>query len=180
MREIISKAASSGLDFTRRGALKSFLARIDIEQDTYDMVYTTIKNMSFEKDFCKIPYDNRIVFLPQCLRNANECPAELGKDGYRCKKCGKCPIGEVFALAEELGYKGVYIVPGSSLVRNIIDRDRPRAVVGVACYLELAETMEHVALLDTIPQGVPLLKDGCVDTIADMEKVKGTMRLYIG
>ncbi len=171
MKEIISKAASSGLDFTRGSAIKSFLSRLDMDPEGYDVVYTAIKNMAFEKEFKRTPCSNRLVFLPQCLRNSKECVAELTEDGYECKKCGKCSIGEIVEEAERLGYKGVYIVPGASLVKKIIKRERPAAVVGVACYLELVETMDQVALMGTIPQGIHLLKDGCVDTKVSIDKV---------
>ncbi len=177
MKDILSKAASSGLDFTRRGALKSFLSRLDIDPEGYDAVYITIKNMAFEREFKRMPFSNRLVFLPQCLKNSSECTAELTEDGYVCKKCGKCSIKEIMEEAESLGYKGVYIVPGGSLVKKIIERERPGAVVGVACYLELVETMEQVALMGTIPQGVHLYKDGCVDTAVNVDKVIEMLKL---
>lgn len=179
MREIISKAASSGLDFTRRGALKSFLSKIDIDPESYDIAFTIIKNSAYERDFARIPYCDRIVFLPHCMKNIEGCKAKLTEDGLRCLRCGKCGIGEIFELAEDLGYRGVYVAPGSSLVKKLILREKPRAVLGVACYLELAEAMEHISLLGTIPQGVPLVKDGCVNTMVDISRVKQVMRKLI-
>ncbi len=177
MKDILSKAASSGLDFTRRGALKSFLSRLDMDPEGYDAIYITIKNMAFRKEFKRVPFSNRLVFLPQCLKSSKECPAKLTEYGYECKKCGKCSIAEIIEEAEELGYKGVYIVPGGSLVKKIIEKERPGAVAGVACYLELVETMEQVALMGTIPQGVPLTKDGCVDTSVIVDKVKEMLEM---
>jgi len=177
MKEIVSKAMSSGMDLTRRGAVKAFLKRLDIDQDLYDRVYTELKNKAFEKEFKKVPFEDRIIFIPQCMRNSKKCQAELADDGYECKRCGACDIDEIISLADDLGYKKVYIVPGGSMVRKIIKKTNPGAVIGVACILEIAEAMELAVVHDVNPQGVSLLKDGCKDTIADMDELKRVMRM---
>lgn len=171
MREVISKAMSSGLDFTRRGALKSFLNKLDIDEGLYDKVYVTIKNMAYEEDFKNTPNKDIIIFLPQCLRNSEECKAEIGDFGYECKRCGSCSISEIIDVAEEKNYSDVFIVPGGSMVRRIAKKYRPRAVVGVACHYELVEAIEFCTIHDIPPQGVPLLVDGCKDTKVDKEKL---------
>lgn len=177
MKEIVSKAMSSGMDFTRRGAAKVFLKRLDIDQDLYDNVYVAIKNQAFERDFKRTPYEERVIFVPQCLRDSKKCKAELKDDGYECSRCGACDIDEVISLAEELGYRDVYIVPGGSMVRNIIQKTDPSAIIGVACSMEIAEAMELATVHNVNPQGVPLLKDGCKDTLADMDELKRVMRM---
>ena len=35
MKEIISRAMSSGLDFTQRGVLKSFIVRMNIDEERF-------------------------------------------------------------------------------------------------------------------------------------------------
>jgi len=171
MKEIISKAMSSGLDFTRRGALKSFLNRMDIEEELYDKVYITIKNIAHKKDLEETKKENIIIFLPQCLMNSEDCEAELTDNGYECLHCGGCSISEVVKTAEELGYGGVYIVPGGSLVRNIIKEEKPSAVIGVACNYELVEAIEYSTIHGIAVQAIPLLRDGCKDTEMDKEEL---------
>ncbi len=177
MKEIVSKAMSSGLDLTRRGAVKSFLKRLDIDQDLYDRLYTEIKNKAMKTDFKKVPFKERIIFVPQCMRNSKKCQAELEDYGYECKRCGACDIDDIISLADELGYKKVYIVPGGSMVRNIIKKTKPGAVIGVACILEIAEAMELAVVHNVNPQGVCLLKDGCKDTIVDMDELENVMKM---
>ncbi|MFW6142165.1 MAG: DUF116 domain-containing protein [Candidatus Saliniplasma sp.] len=171
MKEVISKAMSSGLDFTRRGALKSFLNKIEIDEDLYDQVYITIKNKAYKKVFDETPKRDIIIFLPQCLRNTEKCEAELTDEGYKCNHCGACSISNIIKNSEELGYGGVFVVPGGSLVRNIIKNKRPGAVVGVACNYELVEGIEHATIHNVPTQGIPLLRDGCKDTEVDEEEV---------
>ncbi len=176
MRDIISRAMSSGMDFTRGSVIKAFLARLDIDQDMYDRVYIALKNMAFKQDFSNTHFDDRIVLLPHCLRNVEKCKAEFTELGYICEKCGECDIGDIKKLADELGYMGVYVIPGGSMARKVMEETKPAAVVGVACFLELAENMEQVVVYHIIPQGVPLLKDGCIDTVVDTIELKRVLK----
>ncbi|MGM0406048.1 MAG: DUF116 domain-containing protein [Thermoplasmatota archaeon] len=171
MKEVISKAMSSGLDFTRRGALKSFLNRMDIDEDLYDQVYIVIKNRSYKKEFENTPKRDIIIFLPQCLRNSEKCEAELTDKGYECKHCGGCSISTIIKSANKLGYSDVFVVPGGSLVRSIIKEKRPGAIVGVACNYELVEGIEHASVHGIPTQSIPLLRGGCKDTKVDEEEV---------
>lgn len=178
MREIISRAMSSGLDFTQRGVLKSFLVRINIDEERFDEVYTAIKNSALEKEFKKVPYQDRFIFLPQCLRDSSDCEAELTDRGYECARCGRCSIDEIIEYAVDLGYQKdrIYISPGSSLVKKVVKNENPRAVIGVACYSEVVEGMKLSHVYNIPIQGVSLLKDGCKDTIVDMEKLKEVLK----
>ncbi|MFO7791508.1 MAG: DUF116 domain-containing protein [Candidatus Saliniplasma sp.] len=171
MKEVISKAMSSGLDFTRRGALKSFLNKMEIDEDLYDKVYIAIKNRAYKDRFDDTPKENIIIFLPQCLRNSEECEAELTDEGYKCNHCGACSISKIIKTAEDLGYMGVFVVPGGSLVRNIMKKKQPRAVVGIACNYELVEGIEHASIHGIPTQSIPLLRGGCKDTEVDEEEV---------
>ena len=171
MREIISKAMSSGLDFTRRGALKSFLNKMDVEEELYDKVYITIKNIAHKNELEGIKKERILIFLPQCLMSSADCEAELTDSGSKCLHCGSCSISEVVKTAEELGYGGVYIVPGGSLVRKIIKDEKPEAVIGVACHYELVEAIEYCTIHSIHVHGIPLLRDGCKDTKMDKEEL---------
>ena len=178
MKEIISRAMSSGLDFTQRGVLKSFLVRMNIDEERYDEIYTIIKNSALEDEFSKIPYKDRYIFLPQCLRDSSDCEAELTDHGYECNRCGNCSIDEIIEYAVDLGYDKdrIYISPGSSLVKKIVKNENPRAIIGVACFSEVVEGIKLSHVFDVPVQGVPLLKDGCKDTVVDMDKLKKVLR----
>lgn len=176
MKDIISRAMSSGLDFTSGGALKSFLNRFEIDEELYDKTYVKIKNMAFESEFKETPNSKIIIFLPQCLRDSQDCEADLTDEGYVCNRCGNCVIDEVFELAERHEYKGVYIVPGGSMVRKIMKEYEPEAVIGVGCYPELVEAMEFSSVYNIPPQGVSLTKAGCKDTEMNKEELFKVIR----
>ncbi len=177
MKEIISKAMSSGLDFSQKGVLKSFLYKMDIDEETYDRVYVHLKNNSLEEKVSQVGFENRIVLLPHCLMSPNGCEAENGKYGYKCKKCGGCVIEEIVEIAEDLGYKDIFIVPGSSMAKNILKKMDPDAVISVACFSELVEGFEASHVYSIPIQGIPLSKEGCMNTEVDIEEVKERLQI---
>ncbi len=127
-------------------------------------------NRLYEKEFRNVPFSERIIFLPHCLRS-RECKAETCAEGVRCINCGKCNIGLFKKEAEELGYH-IFIVPGFSMVKKIIGEYKPKAVLGVSCLNELNKAKDEVNGKKIILQGLALLKDGCVDTEADWDKIR--------
>ena len=120
--------------------------------------------------FKETPYKDRAIFLPQCLRNP-DCKAKTTEDGIQCLSCGKCNISKFKKQVEALGYK-FFIVPGFSLTKKLIKKYKPKAVLGVGCIDELNEAKETIKKSNIIAQGLPLLKDGCVNTEVDWEKLR--------
>jgi len=60
-----------------------------------DVVGTEIRNILFRNTFAQVPYNERIIVVPQCLRSA-ECPAKFNSiEGAKCMECGKCKIKEI-------------------------------------------------------------------------------------
>jgi uncharacterized protein len=135
-----------------------------------DTIMVDVANRVYERSFRRLPNEQRVVFLPQCLRHP-ECPAKLGTEGIECVLCGRCPIGENKVLLEGKRIR-VFIVPGASFIKRMLKKYRYRGVVGVGCMLEIKEGMSMVGTAGLIPQGVPLLKDGCVATTVRWNKIK--------
>ncbi|MFP4000617.1 MAG: DUF116 domain-containing protein [Thermoplasmata archaeon] len=168
---------SSGLDFSQKGVLKSFLYKMDIDEETYDRVYVQIKNNAMKDKVSKIPFKDRMVMVPQCLRDPENCEAELGEWGHECNRCGKCDVDKIMEIAEDLGYGGVYIVPGSSMAKKLLKKKNYGAVVAVACHSELVEGFEAAHVFNVLAQGIPLKKEGCVNTEADLREIKEKLRI---
>jgi hypothetical protein len=170
MKSLIQKLISTGADLSTRKALKNTLNYLGIKPENIDKLYVELKNATFGERFRKIPPEEKILFLPQCLRNSKTCKAVLKEDGWRCMKCAgkeRCKVYRITKEAESRGYR-VFVVPGGSLVFKIIKRLQPRAVVGVACIKELVMAMEE---LNVPAKGIMLSKDGCVDTDVNVREV---------
>lgn len=125
-------------------------------------------------EYSATPLADRAVFLPQCLRY-NDCPARLSsEEGFECKACGKCVIGEIRAIAPEVP---VFISPGGSFARRLLLKHRPKAVLGVACPPDLFEGLQS-AFHGGIPaQGVALTRVGCVNTDVRLDEVREKLLL---
>ncbi|RLF76727.1 DUF116 domain-containing protein [Thermococci archaeon] len=183
IENIIAKLASIGSDLSTRNAVRMALSLISEDEELTDQIYVEIKNKAYKEDLARVPIEKRAVFIPQCLRNVKECPAEFGEYGWECTKCGKCPIGDIIEYGEKLGYKQFYVVPGGSLVKKILKEKVPKgeikAAIGIACWPELAEASEKLSILKIPLQAVPLLRAGCINTIVDIRRVKEVLEIGI-
>ncbi len=123
----------------------------------------------FNTAFINASIMDKLIFLPHCLRST-ECPAKLASHGYNCINCGRCKIGAFKKTAEEKGYN-VFIVPGGSMVKKILEDFDDPEVIGVACQSELKEGNELVKKKKIKAKSLQLSKDGCVNTEVDFDKL---------
>lgn len=142
-----------------------------------DAVSTEMRNIILKNSFSQVPFQDRVIILPQCLRDL-ECPAKFSSvEGAKCIGCGRCKIKEIDDKAKELGYKGTYIAPGGGFVKRILKKVMPKAVIGVGCPYEVNWGLLEVSNKGIPCQGVILLKSGCVTTDVDLNMVYETMEL---
>jgi hypothetical protein len=106
-----------------------------------------------------------MIFLPQCLRSI-DCPSNLSTEGLVCKRCMRCGIGRAIDELEAHGCK-VSIVPGSTFVKRLVKKHRPKGIVGVGCLMEVKEGLEMTDRMDLPAMGVVTSKDGCIETTLD-------------
>ena len=125
------------------------------------------KNRNF---FLSVPFNKRIVLLPQCLRNSKECKAKEKGPYFICARCGKCRISEIIKKAEKLGYGEVFVLKGGKIIPEIFKKKKPSAIVGVACYYEGFMGVGICEEFKIPVQFFPLLRDGCSDTELDIKK----------
>jgi len=101
-----------------------------------------------------------------------ECEAKLETSGLACENCKRCVIGVLKEKGEKMGYT-VFIIPGSTFLKKIVEQNKFKAVIGVACFQDL--NLGIIKLSKFSCQGVPLLRDGCVNTKVDSRAVLDTM-----
>ncbi len=138
--------------------------------------YIQKMNQDNHDEFQRTPIKERIVLVPQCLRES-DCKAPLGEYGYVCQHCNpECQVNQISKAADRLGYKGVYILPGGSMAQKIIDFSKPHAILGIACEKEALLGGLLLKKLGIIGRGILLFRDGCVNTlvkVADVLKILG-------
>lgn len=141
-----------------------------------NLVIVLVGNEVWRETMATIPFERRIFLLPKCLRSTRECSAEIDEFGLLCKNCGRCPIEKLQAEAEDLGYV-VLVAEGTTVVTKLLESGKVDAVIGVSCMGTLERSFPHMAA-DAIPGiAIPLLMDGCVDTLVDLDWVRDAVRL---
>ena len=142
--------------------------------DDYAMIW--LNNAVWERHFPAIPRNKRLLLLPFCLRNHDECSAPRDDLGLICQECGKCRIPAISAQADALEMP-VLVAESSSRVAEWVEAGEIEAVVGVSCLNSLEKAFPAM-LRHAVPGlAVPLLRDGCKDTEYDESFLADAMQL---
>ncbi len=160
----------SGLIDAFYSPIRFIVEKIGLDPKYFNSILVDVKNSINRDSFKKVPPKERVIVLPQCLRSI-KCPAKLSSvEGIECTKCGLCYIKEFKEKTETLGYK-VFILPGGTFVKRILKGTKPKAVLGVACFIDLFEGIKICEKARIPVQGVLLKTTGCVETIVDWDEV---------
>ena len=170
----IEKLARLRLSEFALSRFERLAAKIGIDERRLLELYVEAKNSYGRERFNRIPYSDRILLLPQCLRS-RDCPAKPGSYGYTCLHCGKCNVGEAILEAEGLGYKSSLIISGGSVVPKVLVELSPKACLGVGCVRELVLASFVCEKYGIVGQGIPLLKDGCLETELDWKSFRDVL-----
>ncbi len=150
---------------------KMAIADLEIEdEDLLNFTYIEAGNVVNRAAYTHIPMEDRILLIPHCLRDHENCIAPIDDEGYHCQKCGRCVISDITLKAEARGIKW-YMVGGGSHAIRIVKNARPRAVLGIACFSDAKVATEKIGEYGIPTQAVLLSKDGCVNTEVDFERV---------
>ena len=163
-----------------------------LNKDRYARGVVAASNAFFHQRFTAIPFGQRMLFLPYCLRPL-DCPTEIDQEnGLLCADgCDlPCRLRETRQLALTSGYMDVRIVVSGRihkrqgmlrsrdfLIRHI-ERYRPRGVIGCLCTNDLCEKYLHPRNLSpngtlgghglkVIPQVVLLERPNCRQSSVD-------------
>ena len=120
----------------RRKDLEDLAAKLLVEaglsESLRGFAMVAIDNAFWQDQFARVPFQNRLLLLPRCLRCEDACPAAMTVDGLACEACGRCGIGALKRDAEALGYT-VIVAEGTPAVVQTVLSGRCDAVLGVAC-----------------------------------------------
>jgi uncharacterized protein len=162
------RVIKAGLVFLE-GLMKAMFRLLGIEDREMFAFFIKLHNSMNTAAFERIPVAERAVFMPQCLRSSY-CPAHLTPEGLKCRNCGQCSVGEARVMLERLGYR-IFIVPGSSFIKRMVKKYRPKAIIGVGCLAEVKEGVDMADKMGLVVMGVVTLKEGCVETIVNWPDV---------
>jgi hypothetical protein len=147
------------------GVIRALCGLLGVDDRELTEFVVRLHNRLNQAKFDRIPAKDKAIFLPQCLRSA-KCPAHLTPEGLVCQRCMLCEIGRSIDHLEEQGYR-VHIVPGSTFIKRIVKAERPKAIIGVGCLMEVREGLVLADRLGLVAMGVITMKDGCIETLVD-------------
>ncbi|UCE29064.1 MAG: DUF116 domain-containing protein [Candidatus Bathyarchaeota archaeon] len=173
---IVRKLARSKVSSLAVGKMESLAVKMGVDEKQLLQFYIDARNNAAREKFAAVPYSERILLLPQCLRSRS-CPAKLKELGYECAGCGECNITKIVDQTKKLGYKNIFIIPGGSVATKILNREKPKACLGVSCLKELVLGGFVCEKLGVAAQGIALLRDGCVETAVNWKKVENLLHL---
>lgn len=133
-----------------------------------------VDNAFWAPDFQSVPFRRRLLLLPKCLSRSGTCTATLDSVGLNCAGCGSCEIDALKTEAETLGYEVIVAEGTSSVIMKVLE-GKADAVLGVSCLDSLEKSFERIADLGIPHQALPLLSDGCENTLAEVDRVRETL-----
>jgi hypothetical protein len=136
-----------------------------------DLIEMQARNLLEREKF--VQTRKRALFLPHCSRKYmdSRCKAVFDPNipSYICAHCSPdCSINRAVSFAEKKGYD-IYILPGGSCVPKILKAKHYEGVVGVACGEEIKMSGEILKGMGVAGQAVPLIKNGCANTVFSIE-----------
>jgi len=155
------------LDELRRHSHR-IIAAAGLAEKFIDYAAVLVNNAAWRPIVAAIPYDRRLLLLPNCLRDKARCGGRFDDIGLICGGCERCMIHELQTQAEALGY-AVLVAEGSPVVMQLIESGRIEAVVGVSCLAVLEKTFPYMEAAAIPGLAIPLLYDGCEDTHLDVD-----------
>ena len=139
--------------------------------------FIAVSNQIIHQRKIRIPADRLLVVTPHCLQMA-DCPHKITRDPNNCKQCGRCDIGALVKLSQEIGFH-FFVVTGGTLARQTVKKIRPKAVLAIACERDLTSGIQDVyplpagGVLNLRPQGP------CYNTKVDLALVEKEIRSFL-
>ncbi|MBU1863188.1 MAG: DUF116 domain-containing protein [Candidatus Omnitrophica bacterium] len=117
-----------------------------------------------------------MILLPRCLQHS-ACTQNVVEESDNCKRCGRCPVGDVVEVGRRQGTR-VLTATGGLMAREYVRRYQPRLIIAVACENELLAGMFKVfprpvyALINSRPHGP------CKDTQINPDEVEKVICMF--
>lgn len=152
------------------------LAQARAPEDYLGFALVAVSNAFWRNQFAAVPFTNRLLLLPHCLRDTDKCRGTYDETGLTCAGCGACAIAGILGEARTLGYR-VLVAEGTPAVLKMLISGSCDAILGVACLDSLEKAFRHLRQIGIPHMAVPLLRDGCTDTEAELPAVDSLLHL---
>jgi hypothetical protein len=186
--EIATVSYQKGMHKTLLNNLQELIKKFKVEEATglnlsdavtliQDLVNMQSINLMERNRFLETK--SRALFLPHCSRKYMDSRCKASFDPaiptYVCAHCSPdCLVNKADCAARKKGYD-VYILPGGSCITKILKAQKYEGIVGVACGEEIRLSNDIIHGGKLTGQAIPLIKNGCANTIFNMETLTHTL-----
>jgi uncharacterized protein len=139
--------------------------------------YISLNNIIVQAENIKHHPSKILVLVPHCLQ-FSECGHKITNDIANCKRCGRCCIGEISEIAEELGVFTAVATGGTS-ARNIVLNRKPKIILSVACERDLASGITEVGNIPVIGLINERPNGPCYNTFINTNVFKENLESFI-
>jgi hypothetical protein len=143
---------------------------IGVSRERIQQSFIEVNNHLVRSDGRRVPPDKLLILLPHCVQEF-DCQIRITGSILNCRKCGNCEIKDLAELSERFHVK-IAVATGGTLARRIIVENRPKAIVAVACELDLTSGIQDtypipvIGILNERPEGP------CMNTRVDIDRVR--------
>ena len=158
-----------------------FINNAKLHPDLSGWLMVEINNRIWHETFSNTPYNQRLLLLPQCLKNAAACTAEIDELGLICRRCGKCSIASLEEIAEKLDVMSLVAegITSTNAIIGLFENGDIDAVIGVGC-LESLEKSFPLLVDNAVPgMAVALNCSGCKNTTVDEDYVEKMVSEFV-
>ncbi|NLO00913.1 MAG: DUF116 domain-containing protein [Bacteroidales bacterium] len=137
-----------------------------LNSEWLDFTILLLGNEIWRDIVASIPYNRRLLLLPQCLRDKDKCKGFFDELGLICAGCNNCNLNSLLDKADELGYTTL-VAEGTTVAVGLVEEGAIDAVIGVSCMPVLHRSFDPVTRAAIPGIGIPLLENGCENTSVD-------------
>lgn len=118
-----------------------------------------------------------LLLLPHCIQWSG-CPLRVSNNLARCRRCGRCGVGDLQNLCEKYGVH-MAVATGGTIARRIVIEKKPKLILAVACERDLSSGIQDTyplpvyGILNLRPHGP------CVDTGVSLPEVEAALQRFI-
>ncbi|WP_338827860.1 DUF116 domain-containing protein [Neomoorella thermoacetica] len=151
--------------------------RLGVEAATIKASFIEMNNQLVRLQRLHVAPREILILAPHCLQWSG-CPHKITIDVNNCRRCGRCPIDALHALAARYGVR-LAVATGGTLARHFVKQYRPRAVVAIACERDLTSGIQDTQPLPVL--GVLNLRPHgpCLNTQVNLNQVEQAVQFFL-
>ncbi|KGG81115.1 hypothetical protein Y919_02275 [Caloranaerobacter azorensis H53214] len=155
-----------------------FIAKVfRLDKDSVRRVFADINNLLVMTKNINVNSEDILILIPHCLQNSS-CKYKITHNIDNCKMCGKCDISDILKLSREYNVKTV-VATGGTLAREWIKKNRPKAIIAVACERDLVSGINDVDKIPVIGVINERPNGPCFDTRVNIKKIEEAIKFYL-